>query len=517
MMVDKRDIKRVAIYLRKSRVEETEKDLLNHKLLLEGICREKNWSYDLYMENGSSTSQDIEVREEFTKMLNNLSTYQGVLVVEQARISRSLEDGAVVKRLFKKAGVYLIIQQHIWDLSDPTYSKIYDFNSLMGSVEYSDTNARLQLGKQMRAIQGYWTNGPAPYGYYYDRNSRKLEINELEKEVYDYIKSRFLVDEWSTNQICYDLNKNGKTNAYWLTRKGNKWKNKGLIDLITNMTHMGVVVRGKEQGSRHKNKQGKSSAPYRKMDKDDWKVYEGKHDPLKTKEEHLMVLYRLQNSRICNSAVPRVKAKSIYSLTGLIVCGVCGHVAGVIKRGDSGTYIKKCHYIDGYGIRCPNSGINIKVVEEYLFENIKEQMTTVMQITQNEQYREELINLRETRLNEMQIRLAAIEYEITRINDAYVSGVFSMDEFAIMKKDRVRELEEIEINLAALKAKEDKLITSLGQDRIERYKAAFEEYKKENTTDDRKNELLHSIIDKIIYTRPNAEKGDGFEIEIKYK
>jgi len=144
-------------------------------------------------------------------------------------------------------------------------------------------------------------------------------------------------------------------------------------------------------------------------------------------------------------------------------------------------------------------------------------MTTVMQITQNEQYREELINLRETRLKEMQIRLGAIEHEITRINDAYVSGIFSMDEFAIMKKDRVRELEEIEINLAALKAKEDKLITSLGQDRIERYKAVFEEYKNENTTEERKNELLSSIIDKIIYTRPNARKGNGFAIEIKYK
>ncbi|MFV0517434.1 MAG: recombinase family protein [Aminipila sp.] len=517
MKVERDKIKKIAIYLRKSRVEETEKDLLNHKTLLVGICNEKNWLYDIYMENGSTTSQDIEIREELTKLLDNIESYEGVLVVEQARISRNLEDGATVKRILVKAGVYLIIQQHIWDLSDPTYSKMYDFNSLMGSVEYSDTNARLQLGKKMRAIQGYWTNGPTPYGYIYDRNTRMLEVDEQEKEVYNYIKFRYLDCEWSTNQICYDLNRKGKEDSRWLTRKGNYWKNKVLIDLLTNMTHMGVIVKGKERGSLHKDRKGKSATAYKKIEKDDWQIYKGKYIALKTQDEHISILYRLQKSRLNDSVVSRVKARKIYSLTGLIECGLCGHVAGIIDKGVNGLFIKKCHYSDEIGTKCSNSSISLKYIEESMLEDIKNQMDTVRQIAQQKQYIDELKNLRENNIAELKEKHTELENEIKRLSEAYVAGVFSLDEFAIMKKERNDTLEEVKVKLSALQTTEEELIQSLEQNRIKRYEAVLEEYNRENTTNERKNELLKSIIDKLVYTRPNAQRGDTFKLEVKFK
>lgn len=517
MKVEKDKIRKVAIYLRKSRVEETENDLLNHKTLLVGICDENFWTYDIYMEQGSTSSQDIEIREELTKLLDSINVYDGVLVVEQARISRNLEDGAVVKRILIQAGIYLIIQRHIWDLSDPTYSKMYDFNSLMGSVEYSDTNARLQLGKKMRAIQGYWTNGPAPYGYTYNRNSRSLEVDEREAEVYNYIKYRYIECEWSTNQICYDLNRKGKEDPKWLTRKGNYWKNKVLIDLLTNMTHLGVIVKGKEQGSLHKDRKGKSAVPYKKVDKESWQVYEGKHAPLKKIDEHRAILFNLQKSRLNNTVVSRVKTKQVHSLTGLVQCGLCGHVAGIIDKGENGLFIKKCHYHSEVGGKCPNSSINLKYVEEAMLDDIKNQMDTVRQITHKKQHLEELKNLRENHIAAFKEKRTILEAEIKRLSDAYVAGAFSLDEFIIMKQERTNALEEVNLQLDNLQTTEEELMQSLEQNRIARYEAVLEEYTKTDTSNERKNELLKGIIDKIIYTRPNAQRGDDFKVEVKFK
>lgn len=517
MKVEKDKIRKVAIYLRKSRVEETEKDLLNHKTLLVGICDENYWKYDIYMEQGSTSSQDIEIREKLTELLNNINSYDGVLVVEQARISRNLEDGATVKRILQQAEIYLIIQRHIWDLSDPTYSKMYDFNSLMGSVEYSDTNARLQLGKKMRAIQGYWTNGPAPYGYTYNRNSRTLEVDEREEEVYNYIKYRYIDCEWSTNQICYDLNRKGKDDPKWLTRKGNYWKNKVLIDLLTNMTHLGLIVKGKEQGSLHKDRKGKSAVPYKKVDKESWKVYEGKHTPLKKLDEHRAILFNIQKSRLNNTVISRVKTKQVHSLTGLVQCGLCGHVAGIIDKGENGLFIKKCHYSSEVGVKCPNSSINLKYIEEAMLDDIKNQMDAVREIAHKKKHLEELKNLRENHIATFEEKRIALEAEIKRLIDAYVAGVFSLDEFTVMKQERTNALEEVNLQLANLQTTEEELLQSLEQNRIARYEAVLEEYTKTDTSNERKNELLKGIIDKLIYTRPNAQRGGDFKVEVKFK
>lgn len=521
MKVAKDKISKVAIYLRKSRVEETEADLLNHRTLLEDVCKENRWNYDIYMEKGSTSSQDIEIRDAWAQLCEKISNYDGVLVVEQARISRSLEDSAMVKRVLIQAGVYLIIHKHIWDLSDPMFSKMYDFNSFIGSMEYSETSHRLQLGKKMRFLQGKWVNGPAPFGYKYNRGLKQLEIEEVEKETYDYIKSRFLVDEWSTNQIAYDLNKRGREakekgeKSKWLTRKNNYWKNKTVIDLLTNMVHLGVVVSGKEKGSLHKDRKGKSATPYKQIDKSDWKVVQGEHPAIKTPEEHTLILYRLQKSRL--NAVSKCKTRKIYSLSGLVVCGLCGSLIGVIRKDtDDKDYLKKCHYKDAFGVKCPNKSIRLDYVEDALLDEIKQQQTIVEQITTVEDYKQELMQIRTKELSELEDRKLKLERILKVIYDSYEQGVYSVQEFLERRKDIEEELETVRVSIEALKSREEELIKSLEQDRVARYKAVIDEYNNEETTPERKNELLKCIIDKIVYTRA-GEKGTTFSLEVKFK
>lgn len=90
----KHQIKKVAIYSRKSRDDETEEALKKQLHHLIEICNQNNWEYDVYKEVGSS--QDNK-RPEYNKMVSRLQKYDydAVLVTDQDRLTRS--QGALKK------------------------------------------------------------------------------------------------------------------------------------------------------------------------------------------------------------------------------------------------------------------------------------------------------------------------------------------------------------------------------------------------------------------------------------
>ncbi len=88
----KTEIKEVAIYIRKSRMEETEEDLKNHINMLTDICKKQKWNYTIYREVKSGAA--IEIRPEMKKLLKDieLEFYNALLVVDQGRPGRGDSD-----------------------------------------------------------------------------------------------------------------------------------------------------------------------------------------------------------------------------------------------------------------------------------------------------------------------------------------------------------------------------------------------------------------------------------------
>lgn len=63
----------------------------------------------------------------------------------------------------------------------------------------------------------------------------------------------------------------------------------------------------------------------------------------------------------------RPTSKQIYPLTGLLKCGSCGYYMGLTERTDRKGLlsVKKCWYVDTYGVKCSNrSGPLNKVIEK---------------------------------------------------------------------------------------------------------------------------------------------------------
>lgn len=107
---NKTEIKEVALYIRKSRVEETEDDLKNHINMLIDICKKHHWNYTLYREVKSGTT--IEMRPEMQRLLKDIESelFDALLVVDQDRLGRGdSSDSDYIKRILKKTHTYLCI------------------------------------------------------------------------------------------------------------------------------------------------------------------------------------------------------------------------------------------------------------------------------------------------------------------------------------------------------------------------------------------------------------------------
>ncbi len=115
----KDSIKRVAIYLRKSRNnegEETEDTLAKHRKRLLDIAEKNNWEIKLFQEVGSSMDEN---RPEYQKMICEIkeNLFDAVLSVNLARVTRDDAETPKFMSLLRQEDVLFVTDsERIYDL-----------------------------------------------------------------------------------------------------------------------------------------------------------------------------------------------------------------------------------------------------------------------------------------------------------------------------------------------------------------------------------------------------------------
>ena len=110
-------IKDVAIYLRKSRFDETDSDFKKHQVVLVDICIKNRWKYTIYREIKSGVS--IDTRPQMLKLLDDVADglYDALLVIDQDRLSRGEgADTVRVKYTFQAADTKLCIKDRVLEI-----------------------------------------------------------------------------------------------------------------------------------------------------------------------------------------------------------------------------------------------------------------------------------------------------------------------------------------------------------------------------------------------------------------
>lgn len=358
---------RAAIYARYSSDNQREESITAQVRACTEYCQKKGYAIvRTYADEARSALTDD--RPHFQRMVQDAKAgLFDVLVVHKLdRFARNRYDSAFYKRELRRADVRL--ESVLEQLDDSPESVLLE-SLLEGLAEYYSKNLSREAMKGMKetALQGKHVGGIPPLGY--DVVDQKYVINEYEASAVRLIFEMY--DQgFGYNAIIKKLNELG-----YRSKRGGPFGKNSLHDLLKNEKYIGVFVFNRRQG----------------------RTADGKKNNrrLKPQEEMIVIpgaipaiidedlFWRVQEKMLKKKHNPekaRNKARTVYLLTGLVKCGLCG--AAYI--GNTGSWTnrrgeKKKRYYYECGARdrtrtCGNRRINKDTLEGIVLNEIEKEI-----------------------------------------------------------------------------------------------------------------------------------------------
>lgn len=486
-------IKKVFIYLRKSRDEDNEGvDILdNHKRQLLEICKKNKWhDVKIFEEIGSGSS--IEKRPVFQSMLKEIGDGMTdlVLVMDLDRISRgTATDWDTIKEVFRKATTFLMnAMGQIYDYNNLDQEFMGDLLAIFSRYELQTIKKRYARGKVAAHAKGKWVSGTPPFGYVYNRDTGYLDIDEERAEIFKLIVSWSLAGR-TDGEISKELNKMG-VKSIW----GNKFSPTAVYRMLTNPTYKGEIVLRRATGSHKDN-------TYKPLPEHEWVVTKDTHEPLISYED----FERVKELLAARNITPVNARRRVHALSGLVYCP-CGTLRSITvpQNGQLSPYIKPCR-------KCKNGGVVSQPVIDYIEYETSELLDKVKQGSPEIIGRTKEIKIR---IKTLKNKLKALDSASEKLLDLYMDGLIKS------KAEYVKRLDKIEEDKKATTFDLDKFTNELHEskgDNIEDHVKKLEEFSKawgkgEVPTEDQ-NRLAKLFINKVILER----KGKEIAISIEYK
>ena len=249
--------KRGVAYLRVSTEEQTKDDrygLDSQRAQIEKYCTDNDIEIrdeDWYVEAG--VSGKVRNRPEFNRILSTEvqnPPIECVVVAKADRISRDVTTYYVYKDLLARKNIEIVSVKEDWGSQDKITATILEgFMAIMADVERETIALRTAGGRRMKAKQGGYAGGNAPFGYKIVDGG--YVIDETEAEVVRYI---FEARKNGRNylQIANALN----DNPHYNPRKGAKFYASSVKTILLNKkTYQGFYRYGKDASwvkGRHK-------------------------------------------------------------------------------------------------------------------------------------------------------------------------------------------------------------------------------------------------------------------------
>ncbi|WKA57643.1 recombinase family protein [Planococcus shenhongbingii] len=493
-------IKYVALYLRKSRGDDTslvDDVLKRHRIQLINFANLLGFSYDIFQEIGSS--ETIRFRPEFIRLLERvkLGIYDAVIAIDFDRITRgNSEIYEEIKEIFMKTKTPILTPYgEIIDFSKEIDANT-DMKAILNQYEYMKTKKRLHDGKIRSAHSGFWVNGTPPIGFNYDKNTKKLIIDEKYKELVQKIFDLYVNKDLPLYEIAFELNRQG-----FKGKRGGFFREIQIRRILLNEAYIGNIVFGKSEGSGHLRKNTK---PLKRMKEADWIRIENAHPAIV--ELNLFKLAKIKMAE--RQKIPFKLQSEINTLSGIIRCGQCNSIMKFtqkqhVKKESKTLYIKKCQHPDPYGDRCHNKGCNSEVVLRALQQQIEEYQMKLLK-TNNAT---DLIAQRKLEINieTTEEKIEGLKQSMVRIKGLFVDGFIDqkemLDRIEFQKKklnENCREVQALKIELMLL----PKQTFNRKKELVHEVVLNFDVNNPFNPT---LNKLLQELIDCIYYTKTEKD------------
>ena len=448
----------------------------------------------IFYELGVS-GRKAEKRPEFQKMIAMAKSsdhpVDAILVWKFSRFARNQEESIVYKSLLKKKHNVDVIS-----VSEPLVDG--PFGSLIERIiEWMDEYYSVRLsgevtrGMTEKAKRGGYQARP-PLGYRIAERGKPPVIVEEEAEIIRIIFQKYALEGMGMFDIARYLNLCG-----FKTSHGKEFERRSVEYILENPTYCGMI-----RWNRTVNETNEIRP------KDEWIIADGQQPAIISKE-----LFDRAAARRNMEYKPRgSRPSSTYRhwLSGLVKCPVCGRtmIAKKIVNGKR-TY---CYFVCyGYSKgKClaKNSISSLKLapaILQSLKDVLNNQQLSFRYIQPEPETAPDLSDI-------LLDQLKRIDEKLDRIKEAYRNGVDSLEEYKENKVLVQNEKQLLEKQLAELPA-QDSDSEQAESALLDRVKNVYEIVNSESVDDVTKNEILKSIIEKIVY---NKEK-DTLEVYYYYK
>ena len=515
-------------YLRKSREDlEYEKfsndnrTLERHKERLKLISESANKPVDeedIYEEVVSGDS--IDERPKIQELLHDIENpdVKGVWVIDVQRLCRGdLGDQDRIIKTFKYTNTTILTPDKEYNLSNPADEEYLIDKLSYSRKEYNNIKKRLNEGRKDSVRSGCIINSIAPYGYErYKLKGQKGWSLQIIPEQAEIVKMIFklCLEGKGTYAIAEHLNKLGIKSP-----KGSNWSKNGIREMLHNETYAGYV---KWQQRKHITvvENGRMHQKTIRQKSGDYMSIKGLHEPIILEDDFKLVQEKL---KACSTKYVKPDKELKNPLAGILRCSQCNHVMARFDT-KTNTYRLSTGEIKEYNVKpiikcnhkCDNKSHILEYVEIALIETLKEWLLENKKILKD--YENKSDGIINNIVNELEIlnnELSKEQNKLNRLRDLLEDGVYDKKTYLERSKNVNDSISMIESQITKItqenvQIKMDKLKTL-----IPKVENCINEYFNLNVK--QKNELLHSIIEKVMYTKNKIGKDCDLTLDLYMK
>ena len=419
MINNKGSATRVVTY---SRVSTTEQALENTSLdfqasQLQGYCQLQGWTIINNYVDGGFTGKNGD-RPGLQRLLTDakLGLFDIAVVSKLDRLARNLSLLLEIEKTLKEHGVTLISMKESVDTSTPTGKMAFSLFGLVSEWDRENIVERTRSGRLQRYKEGCWGGGKSPYGYSYDKATRKLVINESEARVVRRMYAEY-VDGKSLFAISQGLNQDHIPPR---AKRSQGWWQTAVRQVLLNPVYKGTEVVNRHAHISLINSMDLSNAIMMSV-------------PALVSEHK----WQIAQARMLGNKHIKPNKQGTHLLQGMITCAICGyHFAS--KR-HYYTCRGRMKYVHPDGLsRCKAPYIRKDWLESEVWKRIEEIMNDPNKLLPL--IKESIENLRRAeadlseRIRPIDERLAEIAAQKNRLADDWIVKYMDVERFKELRE-----------------------------------------------------------------------------------
>lgn len=434
----------------------------------------------VFYDDGIS-GKSVRRRNDFNRMIaiskEKDHPFDVIYVWKFSRFARNQEESLVYKNLLRKKGVAVVSVSE--PLPEGPYGALIErIIEWMDEFYLINLGAEVQRGMTEKASRGEPTCAP-PFGYVMREGKYYPDENgaaEIVREVFQ----RY-ADGEGEREIAASLGQRGIR-----TKFGSMPENRWIDYMLTNPCYIGMI-RYSPDGSR--------SVSKRKLDNENIMIVPGGHQPIVSSDLFDKVQDRLKAQRLAYARHARKDQPVEFMLKGLIRCSSCGGTLAI--GGFSGKNKTRCLQCCNYAKGACHTSHSItlpKITDAFMeaFEfAIGTQSFDVTVKSKKESKPEidfdKLISLEEKKLD--------------RARQAYLAEVDTIEQYALNKAESNERIVHLRAMKAAANTPSDLDIRAYAQ----KLQEVLDFIRQDDVPEKAKNEALRTVVDKIVYNKPEGK------------